>query len=1234
MIAHRARTAVGVWVAVATFLLSVVALRVPAAPSAQAPAPAAPAAPTAPARPLLASPQGANAGADYLAGVEAMERADWKTAIEALDRAVAKDSENTRAYVARGAALVLSEQPAAAQKDLERALRLSPQDNEARLWMASAIAMQGDFDNDSTYFPDATNDPYETLVRRTTKEYGDLAWQQAKQDALAYPKAREKREKARQQFPELGRQFAARNLSQPSSAGDLATLARQRYDQGRFADALVAYARVLASQPDDPTALYYHAGSLLGVGDPVDARPEYTRTLTQRNTFAFAYMGRALSAARMGDARRARADLDILTKLDPENGKKLAPQIEQILTGIPTSKEPNAALLEAVRKNPADAMTLVLVMNGRRLRWDESYQDQLRVLEAAVAAHPRDAGALAALGDFLNQNLNVMSDRPELRGPMRPFRVTSPAIRQSELNRAQQLLDEALSLDPNCVPALAARASVAIRCGQWADAEQLLRRAMAREPDNPRVLEGFAEVLDNAAAVRQFKATNLRETKTWSTYEWFYTRYPSQQELEAADEYERQADALFDTARAHLEEAATKETTDGLYCRALLAERDGDTKALRDILLASLRLKPDDRRAREMLKSACLALGDQSAALEEQSTIANLMETTAAPLLAVVWDCVRTTRWETGRRVLLRASEIDPADPRVAAYLGVVDAGDGKTDDAVAWFNTALAIRDARGKLAGVKPTGPLRPCHYGLDMAVRIRMGRVLSRAGRHEEAGKVFAENMALEPRILQGDTSTEVFESMLPETSPELNVYDETDTVWILMAWSRVGVGSEMVALKKYAEAIPVLLPVTGGSADRMASGMGSTHVGRPQIYAALALTKAYMGLNNLRAAKRWAELVPQTRHGSGPSLGANPTVEPEGTRLSEEIARRIDQALHRVADAAGVSLVEDRRNYNGDAQTIRQAVEDVMRNEPEEIWRKKIRDMLAEFASGHAGWRTAWNAPKSATKWDRASEEIKKLAVDCGYPAEGFAKDGQSAGEQQEVTRKIAAEAGIDFNPKDPRSKKDHQELYELIGTAVRQICERAAVSDDKWRAAVVQGLKGVMNAREIYLARNQQDMVDKPLKALPGLMKLAIEKGFPADALNRALGLPPGGVRPAEGVAKDAGADEQQAITRKIAAEAGIVVSQKRDRSTMDQAKLYERIGNAVRLICVRAGVPDGQWRASVIQGLSGVKAFLDAYGARNQPDMKDKAGKALDGLKKLAISKGYPADELDQNLGQ
>jgi len=124
---------------------------------------------------------------EYLAGLDALETAQWPPAIAAFKQALARDPDSASYYTARGVAQALAEQLDAAEKDLTRARQLDPQSQEARLWLAVVVAMKGEFQRDVTIFPAAVNREvrsgdaraeadYQNLAREMSREYGQARW--------------------------------------------------------------------------------------------------------------------------------------------------------------------------------------------------------------------------------------------------------------------------------------------------------------------------------------------------------------------------------------------------------------------------------------------------------------------------------------------------------------------------------------------------------------------------------------------------------------------------------------------------------------------------------------------------------------------------------------------------------------------------------------------------------------------------------------------------------------------------------------------------------------------------------------------------------------------------------------------------------------------------------------------------------------------------------------------------
>src|SRR4051812_33893934 len=120
---------------------------------------------------------------DYLNGLDALSSAKWKHAESAFAKAIDADEENADYYIARGVAQALAEDPQRAEKDFQRALKLHPNYEEARLWLASAIDMQGDFMRSGGVYPPAQRDhPNENAVRDTAHAYGQGVWMNKQTD--------------------------------------------------------------------------------------------------------------------------------------------------------------------------------------------------------------------------------------------------------------------------------------------------------------------------------------------------------------------------------------------------------------------------------------------------------------------------------------------------------------------------------------------------------------------------------------------------------------------------------------------------------------------------------------------------------------------------------------------------------------------------------------------------------------------------------------------------------------------------------------------------------------------------------------------------------------------------------------------------------------------------------------------------------------------------------------------
>jgi tetratricopeptide (TPR) repeat protein len=560
--------------------------------------------------------------------------------------------------------------------------------------------------------------------------------------------------------------------------------------------------------------------------------------------------------------------------------------------------------------------------------------------------------------------------------------------------------------------ALAARSALWIRRNQFDSAKKLLQRAIKIDPSHPRIVDLFVQVLERSAEIARWKASDLRETKTWSDCRWIYWRLPTASELELAGQYERHAGELIDLARAALQAASRPETPEGLFFRGLVASRDGDFKSARAWLSESIRLRPSDDRARRLLVSVLSSLGEFVPALEEQAALVNMFETTAVPLLRGVWDCVRTKRWASARKLLARAAQIDPADPRIAAYFGVVCLAEEKKAEAASWFRAALAIARAREELARGRR---LTPSGYGFALAVRLRLQRLLDPA----EAEILMMESVALEPRIPHADFVLKVPWALLPH--PDLEA--ATDNVLGLVAWSREALGAAQFRSNKYAQAIATLLPIHAYDHKLMTNGVGLDRLEYPRVYSSLWLAKSFLALGKPDEARPWAGKVPGKRVGPGPTENPHAELEEEGTRLHEELDRRKkaedeagmgdpDEILQRVLKEADLppgppaGATSEGMLYFA----IRSAAQALAKDNRDTNWKSGVAWSIAKMAAerearaadlqrlkdpdrrpGDRLLDTIKDLEAAQKKSQEAIRWLKKIAVERGYPADSLDRD---------------------------------------------------------------------------------------------------------------------------------------------------------------------------------------------------------------------------------------------------
>jgi Tfp pilus assembly protein PilF len=732
----------------------------------------------------------------YLDGLDALAAGKYAAAADAFSKVIDADEENPAGHLARGVARTLNQQFREAAADFRRANRLagSRADWEYRGWGTIADILAGDLqssfapgiapsvDRDYALALSEMQSTYISSLR--TGSYWDRKTNKEVKTAGPYTG----------EFARVAQFFVERHRAVTGNASRLMlTRVQTRMKDGDYRGALDTLRPLLAASPDDPALLLAQAQALLALGDYATARRLFTQVLVVQPHSTETLAGRAVAAALGGDAVRVSRDLQLLRRLDARAAADAEQKVSRALlaahaTGNPQSLwstlEADARRGVAPAQLAATAQSLVYALAPLRQRNDERYQDRRNTLEEALQAAPDDPDRMIALARFLFDETSLLYEHIEPRSDPVWYRTQSEAARRGDLKTIEDLVGRALARDPNHLGALTLKAHLLFDANQFADSEALVRQALKIKADDPQLLDLLANLLYVAAARRAAAATDLRTIRQWSerrfdTYpptDWLYTRAPSAEELARAEALDREAQRLTEFAQEQIAKAAKAAagTPMGFFLGANLSRLRRDLPAAREGMMQAVKLDPSYEKAWFQLAgiNTELHLGDE--ATLARSRALNITQTTAAPWLVAAWFKIPRTQFKTARENLVQAITFDPADPRIPAYLGVIDAASDKPADAFAHFRMAVALADVRLRAHGwtVPPPATLAPldaAELALPIILRTRAGAMALVQNRPDLAEVDFRTALALAATFSEDAAKTPIPAALLP--NPEL-------------------------------------------------------------------------------------------------------------------------------------------------------------------------------------------------------------------------------------------------------------------------------------------------------------------------------------------------------------------------------------------------------------------------------------------------------------------------------
>jgi Flp pilus assembly protein TadD len=754
--------------------------------------------------------------ADYLAGLDALGNSQWPQAIQSFTTAVNADDEDAGYHLALGIAQLANGDAKTAISEMTRAYRLNGKDLTIRRWTAGAYRYAGDqltaakIDNASDW----------RGVQQACQEYGQGMKYEQNPKSLADKKAA---------FEGQIIAFAkAARGDRPEMVQAVGQRVADNVKAGKYDEALRDLKELLKKDPLNEDLLLLQSTAFVGKHRSAMARLELTHILSVKSNLSGGYALRAIAQANLGCLAKAQADWSLAEHYDPATAKAWLPVFNAAVAAAGpdlSSASPHDAWIKlrdaALAGAPFDelsalALNVAKIENAHRLRWDEEYQEQRRKLEDAVRANSNNVDALLALGVFIYRESAIPGEQLGPGGAYHAFRPGGALQRKRDLNYAMSLFDRVLAIDDKNAYALTWKAALQLEYGNWNTGQQLVQQAMAIRQDIPELLELLSRVLDSAAQTKSYQAVNLRTPKTWTqfgiNYDVIWTRYPSQQDLNAAEELDNAARELWNQAAASLKSAiaARAGTPDGFYFSGLLKARDKDATALDDFKKAA-EMDPHNRRNREAYIHALRDFDQPDAAAAEQEKFTLEHETTATVRLANAWNDIDRTAFKSAGAALDQAAMIDPADSRIAAYQATIFTAQNKLEEAAKWYTMALAQEEASLELdtKSIKP-GAEKGYTLSIDEA-GFPMLLNLRRAARFEQLKQTDARLAALEwncaigdridPSVRQANFKAE--KAVLPNT---FNVKAwAPKTAWNMIAWSQVLTGNCDAMEGKWDEAL---------------------------------------------------------------------------------------------------------------------------------------------------------------------------------------------------------------------------------------------------------------------------------------------------------------------------------------------------------------------------------------------------------------------------------------------
>ncbi len=471
-----------------------------------------------------------------------------------------------------------------------------------------------------------------------------------------------------------GRQFRATLATSPRDVVAMVNLGRLAREEGDTATARRWFRSALEQDPENAYALNLMGDLNRLGGNESRAERWYKKTLASRPADPYAMTGLGLLAVKGGRFNRAREWFEQVLALRP--GDPVA------VNGLQGIEQLEAAL--------------PVVAQARTLRKRKEYGKAEKLLLNSLSRYNNNPSLLIELGFVAHcenrydeaRTLFEMAQRKEPRNVVVLIMLGVLELKRSNLGRkdferAERLLNRARRLKPNDTNVLNNLGWLEIKRGNLERADEMFIEVLSLDCDSPRAIEGRGEV-----AMRR---GDYEEAQQWWEKAWWDLDRENPYILNNLAKLSM-AQGDLAAARSLLEDALALAPADvhvltSLGYLGMLEGRHGEAQRCLDRVYA---LNPDDDRILNLKGKFAQKKGNlKEAAYWFSETLSRYPDNVYA-LNGLGWTAYEARQYPAAQMWFEQALEADPGNAHALTGLGITKARRGEYDEAEECYLTTL----------------------------------------------------------------------------------------------------------------------------------------------------------------------------------------------------------------------------------------------------------------------------------------------------------------------------------------------------------------------------------------------------------------------------------------------------------------------------------------------------------------------------------------------------------------